>query len=265
MQGVVAIEVGRLVGHPRNSNVMGREGLAKLMRHIKRSGRYPPLIVRRFTAESAAHAEKGSPRTSRRAAREEGKGQEVQKHAATTPRSAVANEEGGRDARPAGNDADGGGSSRAGEELYQVLDGHQRLEVLKRLGRKTAQCVVWEGVDDAAALVLLATLNRLRGTEDPRKRGLLLQEISTKVEAEELGRLLPEGAGEIERLLEWAQPAPELAKPRRLEDWPVAVHFFLVEEDRKRLEKALKAVGGTREEALMGMVKRIEAQRHEGR
>lgn len=203
-QNVVEIEVGRLVGHPRNSNAMGREALKKLMGHIRRSGRYPPLVVRRI--------------------------------------------EGIKGLRDQGTE---------GEKRYQVLDGHQRLKVLKQLGRKTAECVVWEGVDDEAALVLLATLNRLRGTEDPRKRGLLVQELQAKVGAEELGRLLPEGAGEIQRLLELAQPPPEVVRPRRLEDWPVAVHFFLVEEDRRKLERVLKALGGTREEALMGMVGRV--------
>src|SRR4051812_30005388 len=42
---------------------------------------------------------------------------------------------------------------------FQILDGHQRQEALRRLGHSGACCYVW-ACDDATALVLLATLNR---------------------------------------------------------------------------------------------------------
>src|SRR3989304_3669206 len=47
-----------------------------------------------------------------------------------------------------------------GKGCYQLLDGHQRAEVLRRLNHRKAACYVWE-VDDQTALVLLGTLNRL--------------------------------------------------------------------------------------------------------
>jgi len=49
---------------------------------------------------------------------------------------------------------------------YQLLDGHQRLQVLKHLGHEDAVCYVWP-CDDQTALVLLATLKRLEGQDDP--------------------------------------------------------------------------------------------------
>ncbi|NJL30774.1 MAG: ParB N-terminal domain-containing protein [Phycisphaerales bacterium] len=58
---------------------------------------------------------------------------------------------------------------------YQLLDGHHRVRALRELGRTTARCVVWE-VDDAQALELLATLNRLQGKDDPRARAALVDD-----------------------------------------------------------------------------------------
>ena len=60
---------------------------------------------------------------------------------------------------------------------YQILDGHQRLDVLRRLGHQEATCYVWP-CDDRTALVLLATLNRLEGQDDPLKRAELLRELT---------------------------------------------------------------------------------------
>ena len=48
MVGVIeSIELGRLVGHGDNPNRMSRPDFLKLVRHIKASGLYEPLVVRR--------------------------------------------------------------------------------------------------------------------------------------------------------------------------------------------------------------------------
>ena len=87
------------------------------------------------------------------------------------------------------------------EGYYQLLDGHKRCEVLRRLGRKEARCYVWP-CDDQTAFVLLATLNRLEGRDDPIKRAELLRELTRLASANELAVLLPEDAGSISRSLE---------------------------------------------------------------
>ena len=49
---------------------------------------------------------------------------------------------------------------------FQILDGHQRVEVGRELGWEKIPCYIWP-CDDATALVLLATLNRLHGEDVP--------------------------------------------------------------------------------------------------
>ena len=84
---------------------------------------------------------------------------------------------------------------------YQLLDGHQRLEALRRLGHREAHCYVWP-CDDRTALTLLGTLNRLEGQDDPLMRAALLRELTALASPDELARLLPEDAGAISRSLD---------------------------------------------------------------
>ena len=84
---------------------------------------------------------------------------------------------------------------------FQILDGHQRLEVLKSLGHDAAVCYVWP-CDDETALRLLATLNRLQGSDDPAKRAELLSELAAFASPEELSLFLPEDAASIQRQLD---------------------------------------------------------------
>lgn len=47
---------------------------------------------------------------------------------------------------------------------FQVINGHQRLRVLRALGRPEVSCTVW-GMDDNQARLYLATPNRPSGTD----------------------------------------------------------------------------------------------------
>lgn len=85
-------------------------------------------------------------------------------------------------------------------DLYQMLDGHQRKRALCELGYTKAWCLVWP-CDDETALMLLASLNRLRGEDAPWKRATLLAELTEILPPEELALLLPESEEEIASLL----------------------------------------------------------------
>ncbi len=143
--------------------------------------------------------------------------------------------------------------------VWQVLDGHHRWRALEELGQAQAACTVWE-VDDDETLVLLATLNRLEGADDPRKRSALLREIGDRLATSrsKLAKLLPDKRPDLEKMLSLAAPPPRPRPAPPPADLPRAVHFFLIESDRKRLEASLSRIGGSREQALMQLVTQPE-------
>lgn len=178
------VPIDQLDAHPANSNVMPKALLDKLASEIKRTGLYPPIIV-----------------------------------------------------RPIG-------------DRYQILDGHHRVMVLRQLGYLELSVVVWL-VDDEQALLMLATLNRMRGEDDPRKRAALLATLGQSMEVSELAKRLPEDAGRVKKMLALhaAPPSPKSAQP--IDQMPVCLHFFLLPAQRKAVEQKLGEMEGTREHALL--------------
>src|SRR5213594_5255897 len=111
---------------------------------------------------------------------------------------------------------------------YQVLDGHHRVEILRDLGHTEARCDVWQ-VDDREAKLLLATLNRLQGQDQPLRRAELVHELMGEMSMDDLSGLLPETDKQLEELhalLEF--PAEEVAS--------------LLEEQAEAAEKVLPRV-----------------------
>lgn len=163
--GAQMVPLDDLVAHPLNSNVMPDDLQAKLRAHIKRTGRYPFLVVRPHPQEP------------------------------------------GR---------------------FQVLDGHHRVAVLRSLGHQQARCDVWD-VDDREAKLLLATLNRLQGQDQPIRRAQLIHELLGDISAEDLAGLLPETDKQIEEL-------------HALLEFPTEEVAALLEEQAEADEKVLPRV-----------------------
>jgi ParB-like chromosome segregation protein Spo0J len=84
---------------------------------------------------------------------------------------------------------------------FQIMDGHQRADVLRELGESTAVCYAWPASDEEA-LLLLATLNRLEGQDIPGRRAALIAELQAHETLAELARLLPEDEAQLEATLE---------------------------------------------------------------
>lgn len=190
---LVEIPLSQLLPHPLNSNVMARPLLAKLVEHLRRADRYPPVIVRPIQCEQPG-------------------------------------------------------------DWFQILDGHHRVAALRQLQRASARCVVWE-VDDDEAAMLLATLNRLQGQDDPRKRAALVATLQDRGGAlATLAQRLPERVEQLESLLRLNKPPALPRAPQPLDELPVAVHFFLTPAQRTMLNARLRELGGTREGALMRLV-----------
>ncbi len=142
-------------------------------------------------------------------------------------------------------------------DYYQILDGHHRARALKEAGKDSAECVVWQA-DDQEALLLLATLNRLQGQDDPRKRAKLLSRLADQHGIKRLTRLLPERVEQIKKYLEFKDHPPTPRPPRPLDQMPVAVFFFLKPEEKSRLDLALRQYEGPREQALMKLIEQVK-------
>ena len=178
----VAIE--RLIGHPLNANRMPPRLMSRLEANIRRSGRYPPLVVRSL----------------------------------------------GRSQLSA--DFDDG--------ALQVIDGHHRLEVLRRLGHRLVRVDCWGELTDGETELLLATLNRLEGGDDAERRAELLGALrrDAGMADERLVELLPETDDGLEALLRLGRP-PELPPPD--ESPLVCLTVFMKAAQRKIVRAAIDA------------------------
>lgn len=136
---------------------------------------------------------------------------------------------------------------------FQILDGHHRVQALKQLGHAEVKCDIWQADDDRAALLLL-TLNRLQGMDDPVKRAHLLQRLASKEDLKALEAKLPESAAAIEKLLALCEAPPPPAAPQSIAAMPHAVTFFLSGTQRERLFARLRAVCADRTAALVALL-----------
>ncbi len=130
-------------------------------------------------------------------------------------------------------------------DAWELLDGHQRLEVLRRLGHREVLVYPWP-CDDETALLLLATLNRLEGEDLPARRAELLAGLTELMSAEELALLLPEDAREIEQTLQLIDLdvdalLAELTEraEREAASGPRLVSFAVQREDEPLIERAV--------------------------
>lgn len=155
---------------------MSKSNFAKLVRHIERTGRYEPLIVR-------GHPKKDS--------------------------------------------------------CFEIINGHHRFAALKQLGFEKCDCVIWD-VDDDETTLLLATLNRLCGTDVLDKKLALLKKLSAKHNVEQLSKLLPHTKPQLAKLIELQKTRlkPVLAEDNN-ESFAYPLVFFLSAEQKATVESAL--------------------------
>jgi ParB/RepB/Spo0J family partition protein len=173
---IQSIALDRLIPHPDNPNRMSKANFAKLVRNIKRTGRYEPLIVR-------PHPD-----------------------------------------RP---------------EYFQIINGHHRVKALAQLGCETADAIVWD-VDDAQTDILLATLNRLGGSDALEKKLALLRRLNKRMQTCELAKLLPQTAKQVERLVDLKDSLRRASSiQHRLSSFANPLVFFLNDEQSDIVEDAL--------------------------
>ncbi len=125
---------------------------------------------------------------------------------------------------------------RRRNKAWQIINGHHRVKALRQLGYKRADCLVWD-VNDQEAGILLATLNRLSGSDTFDKKLALLKRLNERMHSRELAKLLPQTARQIERLTNLKLPtAPAKVDTGRFLN---PVTFFVNKVQHKIIRQAL--------------------------
>jgi len=179
---IQSIALDKFVAHPDNPNRMSRANFAKLVRNIKQTGRYEPLVV-----------------------------------------------------RPCPDKLD----------YFQIINGYHRWKALAQLGYKTADAIVWD-IDDEQADILLATLNRLSGSDVLDKKLALLKRLNERWSAREIAKLLPQTAKQIERLTNLKIPNTPAKINTNCFANPLV--FFVNDKQQQTIQNALSLVKEAKKE-----------------
>jgi hypothetical protein len=137
------------------------------------------------------------------------------------------------------------------EGKFQVVNGHNRLRVLRGLNYRTAYCVVWN-LDDDQTRLYLATLNCLSGNEIPERRTALLDNLLQTFDLDELTALLPDDKKQIEELKRLSSLEPYEIIMRTSGEGklaiPIILTFMVEESEAKEVNLALDLILKTEEE-----------------
>jgi len=126
-----------------------------------------------------------------------------------------------------------------------------KLQALRELGYKIAEVMVWD-IDDREADMLLASINRLRGSDVLDKKLTVLNRLNRRMRSTEMTKVLPFSRTQIERLAEIGTRRLPPIKPARAKFADPLV-FFVDSGQKKIIENALslareKSVGRTKAE-----------------
>jgi hypothetical protein len=122
---------------------------------------------------------------------------------------------------------------------FQIINGHHRCRALAKLGYETADCIIWD-IDDEQTDILLATLNRLGGSDQLGKKLKLLKRLNKKILTGELAKLLPQTTKQIERLIHLKKPTAPAKMNARCFANPLV--FFVNDAQLQQIERALSLI-----------------------
>jgi len=129
---------------------------------------------------------------------------------------------------------------------FQIINGYHRCRALAKLGYKTADCIVWD-IDDEQTDILLATLNRLGGSDNLDKKLNLLKRLNKRMESAELAKLLPQTAKQIEQLTNLKMPSTPVTDAKCFSNPMV---FFVNDAQQGTIENALSLAEESRSEIV---------------
>lgn len=146
-------------------------------------------------------------------------------------------------------------------DCFQIINGHHRWRALRELGYKTAEAVAWD-VNDQDTDILLATLNRLGGSDVLDKKLALLKRLNISAfdgRTAKLAKLLPQTSNQIKRLTELAISDCRKAVENRKSQILNPLVFFLNDKQQEIVAKALSAAMSEVEENPTKAVKNAAA------
>lgn len=115
----------------------------------------------------------------------------------------------------------------AKENAWQILNGHHRLRVLRKLKHTRADCVVFAADDEQARLYLL-NLNRLTGRDNVYRKARLIEALCRDMTPRDLAKHIGDSKTAIEKLAHLSQGQP-LQKPAEPKPILLPMTFFLTE------------------------------------
>ncbi len=130
------------------------------------------------------------------------------------------------------------------KDLYQLINGHHRCRALRELGYETADAMIWD-VDDHDTDLMLATINRLGGSDVLDRKLALLSKLKRRVQAHDLAKLLPQSQSQIERLTKISTDGLSRVKPAK-SDFATPLVFFVSGKQQKIIESALSVAKDAR-------------------
>jgi len=134
-----------------------------------------------------------------------------------------------------------------------LVDGHQRLQVLKELGYAEAKCDIWE-VPYETELMLLATLNQLHGNSIGKKKELLYEELKKHISPEMIRKVSPENKEFLSLVLD------EVVDRKRA-DLKLPDHYqltqMLTREEYQEVSEYIELIYDNAENAIYLMFKHI--------
>ncbi len=134
---------------------------------------------------------------------------------------------------------------------YEIIDGHHRAVILRKLGVGSARCDVWQ-VDDISADIYAATLNDLRGRPGGKMRAKRLRRLMNEFGPQRTAQMLALTPASIRQQLAALDPPRKRASPELMLDLR-AVTFHLSPADARRLDATLQkcSQGRSRSQALL--------------
>lgn len=116
-------------------------------------------------------------------------------------------------------------------------------------------------MDDKEADILLATLNRLSGSDELARKIALLRRLNEQMKTRELGRLLPQTAKQIERLTNLKLPTIPAEIDASCFLNPMT--FFVTKKQQKIIQQAMSlAQDESKEKPALSKVEGTKAKRN---